>query len=191
MPSILITPPVAEPLTLADAKHFIRVEHDADDDLIAALTAGARIHVEAQTRRALMTQTWRLTRDVWPASGRLPVLPVPLRELVSAAIWRADGTLQTIDVDAFAIDRASAPAILAFARRAMPAPGRLAAGIEIEIEAGYGDAPEDVPEPLRQAIRLLVAHWYENRGVIAAGGEVPLFTATVNALIAPYRVVSL
>ena len=34
---------------------------------------------------------------------------------------------------------------------------------------GYGDAAGDVPEPLRQAIRLLVAHWYENRGLVALG----------------------
>lgn len=191
MPSILLTPPAAEPLTLAQAKDFLRVQHDADDDLIAALIAGARLHVEAQTRRALMTQTWRLVRDVWPASGRLPVLPVPLREIVAAGVWRADGTLQAIDLDAFAIDAASGPAVLAFERGAMPAPGRLAAGIEIDIAAGYGDEPDDVPEPLRQAMRLLVAHWYENRSVISASGEVAYFPTNVSALLAPFRVVSL
>jgi uncharacterized phiE125 gp8 family phage protein len=38
--------------------------------VIAALIAGARVHVEAQTRRALITQSWRLVRDVWPIDGR-------------------------------------------------------------------------------------------------------------------------
>src|SRR6185295_19907165 len=74
MPSILLTGPAVEPVTLAEAKLFLRVEHDDDDDLIAALVAGSRIHVEAQTRRALITQTWRLTRDAWPRSGRFFVL---------------------------------------------------------------------------------------------------------------------
>jgi len=69
MPSILLAGPAAEPVTLAEAKQFLRVEHDDDDDIIAALIAGSRIHVETQTRRALITQSWRLTRDVWPAAG--------------------------------------------------------------------------------------------------------------------------
>mgnify|MGYP003346868781 CR=1 FL=1 len=33
-----------------------------------------------------------------------------------------------------------------------PAPGRDVAGIEIDVVAGYGDAPESAPAPLRQAI---------------------------------------
>ena len=78
MPSILLTGPAVEPVTLAEAKQFTRVEHDDDDDVIAALIAGSRIHVETQTRRALITQSWRLARDVWPGCGWLAVLPVPL-----------------------------------------------------------------------------------------------------------------
>ena len=38
---------------------------------------------------------------------------------------------------------------------------------------------------------LLVAHWYENRGLIAVGHGVAVLPATVAALIAPYRVLSL
>jgi uncharacterized phiE125 gp8 family phage protein len=73
----------------------------------------------------------------------------------------------------------------------LPAPGRKAGGIELDVEVGYGDAPADVPEPLRQAIKHLVAHWYENRGLIAIGHTVAVLPLTVAALIAPYRVLSL
>ena len=48
-----------------------------------------------------------------------------------------------------------------------------------------------MPEPLRHAIRLLVAHWYENRGIVAGGGEVAVLPQSVAALIAPYRVLAL
>ncbi len=191
MSALLLTPPALEPVSLADAKLFLRVEHDDDDDVIAALIAAARVHVEAQTRRALIDQTWRLVRDVWPASGRLPVLPVPLQEVTAIRVFDADGMPHLIDVGTFAIDRVSAPAVLAYARGAPPAPGKLAAGIEIEIVAGYGDEPDAVPAPLRQAIRVLVAHWYENRGVIAASGEVAMMPHSVASLIAPFRVLSL
>jgi uncharacterized phiE125 gp8 family phage protein len=188
MPSILLSGPAAEPITLADAKQFLRVEHDDDDDVIAALIAGARIHIEAATRRALVTQGWRLTRDVWPDCAFVAVLPVPLVSLDAARVYRHDGTTLAIDTDAFALDKIAAPARLIFTRGALPAPERAASGIEIDITCGYGDA-DDVPEPLRQAVRLLVAHWYENRSLV--GGEVAVIPQTVSALIAPYRVVSL
>jgi hypothetical protein len=37
----------------------------------------------------------------------------------------------------------------------------------------------------------LVAHWYENRRIIASSGEVASLPASVSALIAPFRVLSL
>jgi uncharacterized phiE125 gp8 family phage protein len=190
MPSILLAGPAVEPVTLADAKQFIRVEHDDDDDVIAALIAGARIHVEAQTRRALITQSWRLTRDVWPVTGCMPLLPVPVATLDAVRIIRSDDTTLTLALAGFALDRSAAPARLAI-RGAPPAPEKPIAGIEVDITCGYGDAGADVPQPLRQAIRLLVAHWYENRGLIAVGHDVAVLPLTVAALIAPYRVLSL
>ncbi len=191
MSAILMTPPASEPVSLAQAKLFLRVEHDADDDLIAALIAAARVQVEAQTRRALIAQGWRLVRDVWPSGVMIPILPVPLIQVNAIGVYDAAGMLQMLDVDDFSIDTVSAPAILAFERGAVPVPGRPNGGIEIDIEAGYGDVATDVPEPLRQAIRLLVAHWYENRRIIAASGEVASLPASVASLIAPFRVLSL
>lgn len=191
MSAILLTPPALEPVSLADAKHVLRVEHDDDDDVIAALIAAARVHVEAQIRRALIAQTWRLVRDVWPASGRLPVLPVPLIEVTAIQVFDADGAPHLLDLDDFDIDTVSAPAFIVFARGGPAAPGKLAGGIEIDIVAGYGDEPDAVPAPLRQAIRMLVAHWYENRGVIAVSGEVASMPVSVSSLIAPFRVLSL
>jgi uncharacterized phiE125 gp8 family phage protein len=191
MPSILLTGPAAEPVTLAEAKLFLRVEHDDDDDLIEALIAGSRIYIEAQTHRALITQSWRLVRDAWPDNGRLAVLPVPLASIVAARTYDSGGTAHTFDTAAFTLDKASAPAVLAFAPGALPVPGRGTAGIEVDITAGYGASAASVPEPLRQAIRLLTAHWYENRGAVTLGSEAARMPLTVAALIAPYRVLSL
>jgi uncharacterized phiE125 gp8 family phage protein len=191
MPSILLTPPAGEPVSLADMKAFLRVEHDADDEVIAALIASARLHIETQTRRALLTQTWRLTRDVWPSGGVLPLLPVPLIEVEAVRVFRADGGADGLDPQIFALDKASAPARLGFTPGSLPAPGRALAGIEFDIVAGYGDEPDDIPAPLVQAVQLLVAHWHENRALIGASGEVASVPASVAALIAPFRVVSL
>jgi uncharacterized phiE125 gp8 family phage protein len=188
MPSILLTAPAAEPLSLAEAKAFLRVEHDDDDDVIGALIASARIHVEAQTRRALITQSWRLTCDAWPVEGRLKVTPAPLAALTAARVYDDGGEASVLDLQSFVVDTAGSQ--LAFAPWALAQPGRAAAGIELDVTVGYGDAASDVPEPLRHAVRLLLGHWYENRGLVSSGG-VGVLPTTVAALIAPYRVLSL
>lgn len=188
MPSILLTAPAVEPLSLAEAKAFLRVEHNDDDDVIGALIASARIHVEAQTRRALITQSWRLTCDAWPADGRLAVRPAPLIALTAARVYDDDGNATTLDLQAFVVDTAGSQ--LAFAPWALAQPGRSVAGIALDVSVGHGDAAADVPQPLRQAIRLLLAHWYENRGLTALD-TITVLPTTVAALIAPYRMLSL
>lgn len=188
MSSILLTVPAAEPLSLAEAKAFLRIEHADDDDVIGALISASRIHIEAQTRRALITQDWRITLDAWPADGRLPVRPAPLRELTAARVYDAGGVAHAVDLQSFVVDTSASA--LAFAPWALPSPGRLATGIELDVVAGHGDAAADVPEPLRQAVRLLIAHWYENRG-LAALGAVTILPTSVAALIAPYRMLAL
>jgi uncharacterized phiE125 gp8 family phage protein len=188
MSSLLLTAPAVEPLSLDEAKAFLRVEHNDDDETIAALAAGSRIHVEAQTRCALITQSWRISADCWPEDGRLPVRPAPLQEATAARVYDFDGNARTVDTQAFVPDRAAST--VAFAPWALPQPGRIVGGIEIDVTVGYGDSAVDVPEALRQAIRLLVGHWYENRR-LAALGTVTVLPATVGSLIAPYRMVSL
>jgi uncharacterized phiE125 gp8 family phage protein len=189
MSSILLTAPAVEPLTLAEAKQYLRVETSDDDDVVTALIAGARVLVEAQTRRALITQSWRLVRDCWPADGRIAVLPAPLRSVIAARYYDELNATHAIDAGAFVIDAASST--LSFAPWSMPAPGRIPAGIEIDVTVGYGDEPSAVPEALRQALRMLVAHWYENRGLIALGQTVSVMPAAAAALVAPFRMLAL
>jgi uncharacterized phiE125 gp8 family phage protein len=188
MSSILLIPPAAEPLTLAEARGFLRVETDEDDALIAALVAAARLHVEAQTGLALITQSWRMVLDRWPECGRIAVRPAPLRSVTAARVYDRDGHALAVDPQGFVPDLAAM--MLAFVPWAMPLPTRIAAGIEIDVVVGFSDAASNVPEPLRHAIRLLVAHWYENRGVVAADARATV-PSTVAALLGPYRRLSL
>ena len=44
------------------------------------------------------------------------------------------------------------------------APGRAASGIEIDLRAGFGEDAKSIPPPLRLAVRLLAARWFEHRG---------------------------
>jgi uncharacterized phiE125 gp8 family phage protein len=189
MPAFLLAAPAAEPLSLAEAKSFLRVEHDADDAIIAALVAAARNHVEAQTRSALIAQTWRLVLDRWPDNGRIAPRLGPLRAVVAARVFDAANVARDIDPEAFVVDRAAG--VIAAPGWSLPAPGRTVAGIELDIEAGFGEVASDVPAKLVQAIRMLAAHWYEHRGLMAIGQPVTMMPASVNALISSHRVLSL
>jgi uncharacterized phiE125 gp8 family phage protein len=112
-----------------------------------------------------------------------------LRAVVAARVYDLAGASHNVDLQAFIAD--SAASAVAFAPWALPLPGRAAAGVEIDVSVGYGDAASDVPAALVHAIRLLVAHWYENRRIAATTGESGVLPATVSALIAPYRMLGL
>ncbi len=188
MSAILLTPPSAEPWTVAEAKDFLRIEHDDDDTIVAALVAAARGHVEALTRRALLTQGWRFVLDAWPSDGRYAPRMAPLRELAAARVYDAAGHAGAVDTATFVLDAAAN--VIAAPCLSLPVPGRAAAGIELDVQLGYG-AAVDVPDALRHAVRMLVAHWYENRGLAALGASVAVLPAGAGALLAPYRVLSL
>jgi uncharacterized phiE125 gp8 family phage protein len=188
MAAILLTPPAIEPLSLADAKTFLRVEHDDDDAVIAGLIAAARGQIEALTRRALIVQSWRVTLDRWPRDRRLSLRIAPLRAVLAARLFDAQGSAQPLDAASFGIDAAAS---IVLAPPGLPRPGRAAGGIALDLELGFGPAAEDVPELLRHALRTLVAHWYDNRGLAAIGQSVALLPGSVAAMIASYRVLSL
>ena len=189
MSAILLTGPPLEPLTIDEAKAFLRVANDDDDAVIAALIAAARNHVEALTRRGLLLQTWRFVLDAWPADGRVRPRIGPLRSLVAVRLYDHAGNAATIDVQSFVIDVSSDT--IAAPRWTLPAPERASAGIEIDVQIGFGANPADVPDVLRHAIRTLVAHWYENRGLAAIGQSIAMLPGSVNAMISSYRVLSL
>ena len=44
-----------------------------------------------------------------------------------------------------------------------------------------------MPQPLRQAIRLLVTHWYENRSAVVLGDDANATPLGYRELVAPYR----
>ena len=64
-------------------------------------------------------------------------------------------------------------------------------GIVIVYVAGYGDAASDVPAPIVEAIKMLVAHWYENREAEVVGVVPAEIKIGVDALLRPYRIMNL
>jgi len=182
-PFLLSAPPV-EPLTLAEAKAWLRVDGSDEDGLISALIGAARLVIEAEARRLLIDQTWRLVLDVWPASGCIPLTIVPVRQILAARVLDAVGVATPVSLTALVLDLSEEPARIRM-EGSVPVPGATLAGIEIDVLAGHCPAAADVPPPLAQAMRLALAFWFENRGDASLPGA-PLPEA-VARLIRPFQ----
>ncbi len=177
--------PAAEPVTLAESKRMLRADHDSEDELIGGLIRAAREEVEAACGLALIDQSWRLCLDRVPHSGRVLLRRHPVREVLSVTVYGTAGEASLVDTADYALDRAGRPARLHFHRT--PAPGIAMNGIEIDFAAGFGEAGTDVPDLLKRAILVLVAHWYEFRAVFGAGEQPVSFPQGYERLIAPWR----
>lgn len=180
----LVAGPLAEPLTRAHAKEFLRIDHEDEDALVDALILAARRWVEARTGRVLMMQTWRFTRDDWPAGGILACPVAPVRSVIEAKVRGGDGTDSMLPDGVLRASTGEGGLLLVDLTRA-PRPGGPEA-ISITVEAGYGAQADDVPADLVQAIRLMVSHFYEQRDGVGEASRIP---GTVAELIAPYRLV--
>jgi uncharacterized phiE125 gp8 family phage protein len=186
----LITPPASEPVSLSEAKAHLRLDGEDDDQLVTALIVSARVHVEAATRRLFIEQGWRLYLDAWPKRRIVKIPLAPLIAVDAVTVYDAAGAPVVVDADDYEVDAVGQPGRVVLSSP-VPAAGRKVNGIEIDVTAGYGASAIDVPTPLRQAIMMLVAHWYEHRGAVGhdmAGDTPPL---GYEALIAPYRVLHL
>ena len=168
-------PPATEPVTLQQAKTWLKVETDDEDALIAALIPAARARAEWHTGRAFITQGWTLWLDAAASGVEIP-LP-PLRTVTSVTLHRADGGEDVLDTGDYIVDVPGSRLVF----RSPPVNLRAVGGIAIAFTCGYG-AAADVPAPITSAILLLLAALYEHRGDDAAPSP-----DNALALLAPYR----
>jgi uncharacterized phiE125 gp8 family phage protein len=187
MAIVLTEVPAAEPVTLAEAKAHLRVDSDEEDALIGALIVAARSFVERSLGAALITQGWSYFLDFWPHSSCVTLPIAPVQSIGAVTLHDNAGGTVMLDAGDYAVDLVSQPARLVLKGAAPPIVTRALNAFEIAFTAGYGDEPDDVPAPLKQALLLLVAHWFERREPVALDAtalEVPL---TVASLLMSYR----
>lgn len=191
MALVMTAAPAAEPIGVADAKAHLRMDADDEYALIGSLIVTARTLLERTLGMALITQTWSAFSDAWPDEASV-VLPLrPVQSINAVRLHRADGGVTALEVDHYPADLMSERARVLLIG-AMPAVElRPLNAFEIAFTAGYGDGAEDVPAPLRHALLLLVAHWFERREPIVLDTPAHVVPGTVAALLQPYRRVQL
>lgn len=182
----LLSGPAEEPVSLAEARAHLKLDATEEDALLTALLTAARATLEAETRRAFVEQSWRLTLDDWP-SGPLEIPLAPVSEVTAVKVASLSGAMLPLDPAFYEAETGERPRIAVKRGQAWPMPATRLAGIVIDFRAGYG-AVADVPMPLRQAALMLAAHWFEHREPVGSydfgGAKLP---RTVSALVKPFR----
>ncbi len=178
----VITPPASEPVTLDEAKAWLKLETSDDDGVVIRLIATARQMVERYSRRALITQLWRLGLRQRPnsASVLFPIAPV---SQITAAFWlQSDTTKTSLDVNSLMLDSMAEPPCLILPDMVLSAFTGTNT-LMLDVQCGYGDQASAVPEALKQAILVFIAQAYEQR---CATDRLPI--DAIAGLIAPYMI---
>ena len=185
---IVVTAATEALVEVYEFKEFARINYDSEDALIENLLKAAEQHVEAMVGRGLQTQTRRAHYSTWPS---VIVLPSPQVASVTSVVYLDDDRTETTLAASEYI--ASALALPWAQAEIVPVsswPSSLsdddADPVRVTYVCGYG-AASDVPEPLRHAVRMLVAHWYEHREEVFTGSISKQIEMGFRALVEPYR----
>ena len=180
----LVTPPAVEPVTLAEAKTHVRVDHDASDGELTRHIEAARQICETWTRRAFIEQVWETTfdygvvPDVDYVLARRPALQVVQVATYDAAgaetVW--GGSNYVLDGDVLRVLQAAG---------GWPQGTREHAPLAIRWKAGYllGGTNEEkqaaVPDGIKDGILEVVRAAFEREPV--------RFTRAAKEHLAPFR----
>lgn len=163
----MVTEPSSEPVSLSDAKSHLNVTHAEDDTLIGAYISAARQLAEDRTSRAFVTQTQDLYLDRFP-EYTLQVRKVPLQSVSSITYLDSAGSTATLSSSQYLVDTVSEPARITPAYgESWPGTYPVANAVKVRCVLGYGTS--DVPQKAKQAIRLMVGHYYANREQVVTG----------------------
>ena len=160
----LVTGPTAEPISLNAAKMWLRLDHSAEDDLVASLIQMVREVVE-ERGVAVFTQTWDLTLDHFP-HGAISIPKAPLQSITSVKYTDTDGVEQTLAASAYQVDtKGGIPRVAPAYATVWPSTRHELNAVTVRFVAGYGSlgATPDVPERLLQAMRLALTTSYALR----------------------------
>jgi uncharacterized phiE125 gp8 family phage protein len=190
---VRVAPPDITPVSLADVKAQLRVDHTDDDAMIGALLMAATERFDGWTGtlgRSLVEQTWRQEFACFAGCLRLPLAPVLSVE--SITYFDGENAQQTIDASVYALfSDARGPYVGLKPDQSWPGNYARRDAISVTFKAGYvttpaqGETParSTVPEPIKLAIILQVKLNYDPL-------QPPVresYGRAIDALVAPFR----
>jgi uncharacterized phiE125 gp8 family phage protein len=174
MPTRVITPASVEPITLTDAKAHLRVDSTEDDTYISALISAARDYTEGFQKRSIAVQTLELTLDYFPLT--IPLKRGPIQAVTSVKYTKADGSSVTIAPSEYLLTSTGD----IYPVHCWPSATLIRVeGVQVQYTAGY----TTIPPATKQAMLLLIGHWYENREAVVIGKAPAKMPMAVESLL--------
>lgn len=191
MALIMKTPPANEPVSLTQAKNYLRITDKDDDAFISSLVTAVRQKAESWTRRLFITQTWSLWLDSIPPGMTLSI-PLPLLQSVShIKTYDSDNNVSIFDPAKYFVDVVSIPGRVGLNHgESWPNALRNMNALEIEFVAGFGDELS-VPETIKQGILQWVKLLFVNKSKLYESDEPTSGLMELNRLPIPPSVMVL
>lgn len=153
-------------ITPGDLRTHSRIDDTGEDSYLEQLIDSATQAAESYTWRRFVTQTWDQSFDAFcdPLVLRYPPLSTTADPPVTSITYiDGAGDTQTLSTDVYETARVKG---LDVVRRkesqVWPTTQAHADVVTVRMVVGYGD-PDDVPEKIKQAVRVHAAHFFENR----------------------------
>ncbi len=174
------SPASTTPVSLSEAKLFLKMDDISDDDaLITMLISAATQQVENATGRCLINQTWSQTFTDW---DNLVLYRSKVSSITSVKYYDNAGVLQTLSSSVYELDGLEPSKVRLKPDQEWAAHDGRSDGISIVYVAGYGASSSYVPESLKLVVLIVLSWLYENR----QGGEFPL--SVIRSLCSGYVV---
>lgn len=184
----LQTAPVNTPVTLAEAKAHLRVEHTDDDVLIGSLIGVLVAELDGRQsylRRALITQTWDYFLGWFPTCARIVIPMPPLASVTYVKYFDTSNVEQTFSAGLYEVVTEGEQGYIALNyAQSWPGTYEREKAVSIRFVAGYGANTTNIPENIRQAMLIRLGELYAGRG--DEGGGVGM-SDPVRRLLAPSR----
>lgn len=151
-------------LSAADAKSHARVSGTGEDTLIGDYCLAAQRYIEDQTGLILSTATWRLHLDHFPDVEAIEIPKGPLAAVTSITYVDADGDAQTFASANYRALTGTIPGRVELVDGASWPSDAASdyAAVAVNVTLGYSS----LPDLWKLALRILVAHWIENREAV-------------------------
>ena len=193
MSFVLKTAPTSDPVTLADAKIQCREDSTDNDSLITGFIKAAMEYLDGPKgilNYCLIKQSWYAYFDAFPSGSVLRVDSWPMISVDAFEYLDNNSVWQPVPSASYAVDIIPGNAWLVLATGASwPTPQVTINSVRVAFTAGYdsNNANAVVPSSLFLAVKMLVAHWYENRGLILDDRRMESLPMALDALVAKYR----
>lgn len=174
---------ITELITIPVLKRHLQVEHNDDDTYITEISTAARAYVEDHTSRCVMNRSYQLTMDDF-CEFEVPVSPVDPNS-IAISYQDTDNVTQTFT--GFVVSTLNGVAKVRLAYQ-QSWPDHLAGDdvITVTFDAGYVANKGFMPDPIKHAIKQIVASMYHQRTDTSETREYTL-PLSAKYLLQPYK----